>query len=277
MVPSKFLDKHSLNRRYCLSALSHGLKFYSQVFPNPPVGAILVKNAKVIARGAHEQAGLPHAEVNAIKNAGDEAKGADLYVSLEPCNHFGRTPPCTKSILESGIKRVYYLIKDNTKAGGGGDFLREQGVEVHWVEPNIQIIEYLEPWRLYGADGVVSLTPVMFLDLGGSLMDPSLIVRNRILKRTQKIIDTASKSTELDAYDVSFLVHSGSNVERFIEMQKDAKVRVSKVVIVRATKYLPNNFEPLPNLVLESLGVMELNKVQLFQGFCIEEYRRSHV
>ena len=89
----------SLNKRYCLSALSLGLKYYSQVFPNPPVGALLVKDGKVIARGAHQKAGSAHAEVNAINSAGSQAKGADLYVSLEPCNHYGRTPPCTHALI----------------------------------------------------------------------------------------------------------------------------------------------------------------------------------
>ena len=72
--------------------------------PNPMVGAVIVKNGRVIGKGYHQAAGEPHAEVNAINDAGALAQGATLYVTLEPCNHTGRTPPCTEKILSAGIK-----------------------------------------------------------------------------------------------------------------------------------------------------------------------------
>jgi diaminohydroxyphosphoribosylaminopyrimidine deaminase / 5-amino-6-(5-phosphoribosylamino)uracil reductase len=74
--------------------------------PNPIVGALVVSRGKVIAAGHHEKAGGPHAEVVALRKAGERARGADLYVTLEPCNHHGRTPPCTEAILASGVRRV---------------------------------------------------------------------------------------------------------------------------------------------------------------------------
>ena len=74
--------------------------------PNPLVGAVIVKDGKIIAEGWHKQAGTAHAEINALKMAGESAKNATLYVTLEPCSHFGRTPPCAKAIIEAGIKRV---------------------------------------------------------------------------------------------------------------------------------------------------------------------------
>jgi diaminohydroxyphosphoribosylaminopyrimidine deaminase/5-amino-6-(5-phosphoribosylamino)uracil reductase len=95
------------------------------------VGAVVVKDGKVKGSGYHQSIGLAHAEVNAIEDAGSQTNGATLYVNLEPCNHTGRTPPCTRKILEAGIKRVVVAMEDpNTEAGGGAVFLKEHGIEV---------------------------------------------------------------------------------------------------------------------------------------------------
>ncbi len=100
--------------------------------PNPVVGAVLVKDGRVVGEGYHRAAGEPHAEVEAIRSAGSDARGAELFVTLEPCNHHGRTPPCTSAILEAGIKKVWYGIDDPNPVvrGGGADTLRDAGVEV---------------------------------------------------------------------------------------------------------------------------------------------------
>ena len=89
--------------------------------PNPMVGAVVVKDGNVVGQGFHQKAGGPHAEVFALQEAGDDARGATLYVTLEPCNHVGRTPPCTEAILTSGIKSVVVGMKDpNPRVSGGG-------------------------------------------------------------------------------------------------------------------------------------------------------------
>jgi diaminohydroxyphosphoribosylaminopyrimidine deaminase/5-amino-6-(5-phosphoribosylamino)uracil reductase len=100
--------------------------------PNPMVGAVIVKNGKVVGKGYHHAAGKAHAEINAINEAGALAKGATLYVTLEPCNHTGRTPPCTQKILASGIRRVVVAMHDPNPGvkGGGIDYLKHQGIEV---------------------------------------------------------------------------------------------------------------------------------------------------
>jgi diaminohydroxyphosphoribosylaminopyrimidine deaminase/5-amino-6-(5-phosphoribosylamino)uracil reductase len=100
--------------------------------PNPMVGAVVVRNSDVVGTGYHEYAGGPHAEVNALNDAGELARGATIYVTLEPCNHTGRTPPCTKKILESGIVRVVVAMQDPNPdvTGGGIEFLREKGIQV---------------------------------------------------------------------------------------------------------------------------------------------------
>jgi len=100
--------------------------------PNPMVGAVVVKDGIVVGTGFHEAVGKAHAEVNAIKDAGDLAKGATLYVTLEPCNHHGRTPPCTEKIKDAGISRVVVAMKDPNPdvKGDGIDNLKKQGIDI---------------------------------------------------------------------------------------------------------------------------------------------------
>jgi diaminohydroxyphosphoribosylaminopyrimidine deaminase/5-amino-6-(5-phosphoribosylamino)uracil reductase len=100
--------------------------------PNPMVGAIIVKDGKVVGKGYHYAAGKAHAEVNAINDAGALAQGATLYVTLEPCNHTGRTPPCTEKILASGLRRVVVAMHDPNPGvkGGGIDYLKHRGIDI---------------------------------------------------------------------------------------------------------------------------------------------------
>src|SRR5207253_1794064 len=113
-------------------ALREAEKGRGRTHPNPAVGALVVRNGRIIARGHHQKAGGPHAEVLALRKAGPKARGADLYVTLEPCNHTGRTPPCTEAILAAGIRTVYFGMADPNPrvTGQGGERLREAGVLV---------------------------------------------------------------------------------------------------------------------------------------------------
>lgn len=100
--------------------------------PNPLVGAVIVRDGKIIAEGWHRKAGTPHAEVHALNMAGELAKNSTMYVTLEPCSHFGRTPPCANKIVESGVKKVFVAMKDpNPKVAGRGiEILKSAGIEV---------------------------------------------------------------------------------------------------------------------------------------------------
>lgn len=113
-------------------ALEEARKGQGRTAPNPCVGAVVVREGKIVGRGFHRRAGTSHAEVNALDAAGDLAAGSTLYVTLEPCNHTGRTPPCTRAVLKAGITRVVVGMSDPnpTVAGGGSAFLASQGVEV---------------------------------------------------------------------------------------------------------------------------------------------------
>lgn len=114
-------------------ALGLAEKMRGHVWPNPPVGCVIVKEGVVVAEAATHPGGRPHAERKALDKAGDLARGATLYVTLEPCCHWGKTPPCTDAILESGITRVVCAIQDPDPRvnGGGFETLRRANVELN--------------------------------------------------------------------------------------------------------------------------------------------------
>ena len=112
-------------------ALALAARGWGRTAPNPMVGAVVVRDDTVVGEGWHTAYGAAHAEVEALRSAGERARGATLYVTLEPCNHLGQTPPCTEAILGAGIARVVAAMDDpNPVARGGADRLRTQGVEV---------------------------------------------------------------------------------------------------------------------------------------------------
>lgn len=120
------------DRFYMQLALETAPKGAGTASPNPMVGAVVVKDGRVVGRGYHKRAGAPHAEIEALREAGELARGADLYVTLEPCNHTGKTPPCTEAILAAGIRRVISAMPDPNPnvTGGGHRYLAERGLEV---------------------------------------------------------------------------------------------------------------------------------------------------
>lgn len=128
MNSSKQSDKIFLKQ-----ALNLAKKGLGSTLPNPMVGAVIVKDGKIISSGFHKKVGLPHAEIEALKNIKDrKVTGAKLYVNLEPCSHYGKTPPCTEAIIKSGISRVVCSTLDpNPKISGQGiQALKQAGIEV---------------------------------------------------------------------------------------------------------------------------------------------------
>ena len=119
-----------MKERFMELALSLAKRWKGITLPNPTVGAVLVKGGRIIGVGFHEGPYKKHAEVVAIEGATESPKGAELFVTLEPCTHYGRTPPCTQKILEAGIKKVYVGVRDENLKVSGVEKLREEGVEV---------------------------------------------------------------------------------------------------------------------------------------------------
>jgi diaminohydroxyphosphoribosylaminopyrimidine deaminase/5-amino-6-(5-phosphoribosylamino)uracil reductase len=114
------------------------------------VGCVLTRDGAVVGEGWHEDFGGPHAEVNAIRLAGDAARGATAYVSLEPCGHHGKTPPCSESLLEAGVTRVVFGAADpGDKTGGGAEFLAGAGVEVVGPSDDVRAFHDVDPVFFY--------------------------------------------------------------------------------------------------------------------------------
>lgn len=130
------------NATYMLEALAFARR--SRPSPNPRVGAVIVQDGNIVGRGFHERPGMPHAEIVALREAGEQAKGADLYVTLEPCCHVGRTGPCAEAIINAGIARVFVGMQDpDPRVNGNGiRWLRGQGIEV-WNEIEQEACEEL--------------------------------------------------------------------------------------------------------------------------------------
>ncbi len=115
--------------RRAVALARRGLGYTS---PNPPVGAVVVSRGRIVGEGFHRKAGGPHGEIHALNAAGTKARGATLYVTLEPCNHHGRTPPCTEAVIAAGVRRVVIGSRDPNPAvrGGGTQRLRRAGIDV---------------------------------------------------------------------------------------------------------------------------------------------------
>ena len=117
---------------YMARALELAARGRGAVEPNPLVGAVVVRDGQIVGEGWHEKFGQAHAEVNALKQAGDSARGSTVYVTLEPCGHFGKTPPCTEAVIGAGVRRVVAAMLDPFPqvAGQGASRLREAGIVV---------------------------------------------------------------------------------------------------------------------------------------------------
>ncbi len=125
------LNEHDYH--YMEEALALAAQGLYTCMPNPRVGCVIVKDSVIVGRGTHLRTGEPHAEVHALREAGEQARGADVYVTLEPCSHHGRTPPCADALVAAGVKRVFVAMQDpNAKVAGSGlEKLRQHGIEVH--------------------------------------------------------------------------------------------------------------------------------------------------
>ena len=135
------------------------------------VGAVVVKRGQVVGEGYHRKVGTPHAEIHALEDAGDQAKSATLYVTLEPCNHHGRTPPCTEAILLSGVTRVVVGCSDPNPgvSGGGVDYLRSKGIRVEVGILKEKCFKINEPFIKHVTTGLPLVISKMAASLDGKI------------------------------------------------------------------------------------------------------------
>jgi len=156
-------------------ALALAQQGWGQTAPNPMVGAVVVRDGVVVGEGYHARYGEAHAEAVALKAAGDRAKGATMYVTLEPCNHFGKQPPCTEAILEARLKRVVIAAADPTAlAGGGARHLADYGVQVDFAVEEAAALELNAPFFFAATNPARPwVTLKLALSIDGKMNDPS--------------------------------------------------------------------------------------------------------
>jgi diaminohydroxyphosphoribosylaminopyrimidine deaminase/5-amino-6-(5-phosphoribosylamino)uracil reductase len=172
------LDSGSSDARdakYMRRALALAQQGWGQTAPNPMVGAVVVNDGAVVGEGYHARFGEPHAESLALKAAGDRARGSAMYVTLEPCNHFGKTPPCTEAILQARVQRVVIAAADPTAlAGGGARHLADYGVQVDFGVEEAAALELNAPFFFAARTSSRPwVTLKLALSSDGKMNDPS--------------------------------------------------------------------------------------------------------
>lgn len=159
-----------MHKEFLLTALTLAITRKGFCSPNPAVGAVLVKNNHIIAEGFHWATGHPHAEREAIEKAGENAKGATLYVTLEPCCHWGKTPPCTDIIISQGIGEVYFSYTDPNPLVRGKTIaiLREAGIPCHQL-PLAEIQKFYQSYEYWFQTKKPRVTAKLALSLDGKI------------------------------------------------------------------------------------------------------------
>ncbi|MBN2789065.1 MAG: bifunctional diaminohydroxyphosphoribosylaminopyrimidine deaminase/5-amino-6-(5-phosphoribosylamino)uracil reductase RibD [Candidatus Delongbacteria bacterium] len=228
--------------KYMKVALKEALKGKGNVSPNPLVGAVIVKNGKVIGKGAHLKYGREHAEINAFNNCTESPVGADLYVTLEPCSHHGKTPPCTERIIKEKISRVFIATLDPFKEvnGSGVIKLRNAGikVEVGMLESEAKIMnEFFLHFHNTGMPFItiksaISLDGSIATDTGDSKWITSAKSRRYVhqLRNDYDAVLVGRKTVEKDDPELTVRAVKGRNPKRII-IDKDLKLDIGHKVL----------------------------------------------
>lgn len=160
------------DKKWMRKAIRLSRGWIGKTHPNPSVGCVMAKDETLFATGVHRGPGTPHAEIEAIQSCSrEQLDQATCYVTLEPCNHHGLTPPCTDAIIASGIKRVIIALPDLNPevAGGGSERLRAAGLDVHMGVQAETALEVLEPWLVWKTTGKPYVTLKMAMSLDGRI------------------------------------------------------------------------------------------------------------
>ena len=253
--------------------------------PNPHVGAVIVKDGQIIATGFHASAGERHAEIVALEQAGERARGATLYVTLEPCNHFGKTPPCTDAIVKAGIARVVAGCSDPNPnvAGGGVAKLRGAGIEVVTGVLANPCKALIRPWRKYITQGTAYLTLKLATSLDGRIAtktgaskwitSPDSRARGHRLRATHDAVLIGVSTIVAD--DPQLTVREGPPARNPIRVIVDSTLRIplGSTVVTTATE-VPTCVVTTPNSSVkaeEALAERGVNVVRVAantQGRC---------
>jgi diaminohydroxyphosphoribosylaminopyrimidine deaminase / 5-amino-6-(5-phosphoribosylamino)uracil reductase len=253
--------------------------------PNPHVGALIVKDGQVVGTGFHASAGERHAEIVALDQAGERARGATLYVTLEPCNHFGKTPPCTDAIINAGIARVVAGCPDPNPnvPGGGVAKLRSAGLEVYTGVLSNPCKALIRPWRKYITQGTAYLTLKLATSLDGRIAtktgaskwitSPDSRARGHRLRATHDAVLVGVSTIVAD--DPQLTVREGPPARNPIRVIVDSGLRIplSSTVVTTAAE-VPTCVVTTPNSSVkaeEALAERGVNVVRVAantQGRC---------
>ena len=275
--------EENINEKYMQMAIELAKKGAGGVNPNPMVGAVVVKNGKVIGRGYHKFFGGSHAEVYALEEAGKEAEGATIYVTLEPCSHYGKTPPCAKKIIDMGIKKCFIGSSDpNPKvAGKGVVMLKEAGIEVvenvlkeECDEINQVFFKYIKtriPY-LFVKCGI-TLDGKIALSNGISKWITNSIAREKVQYYRNKFmgIMVGINTVLTDNPSLTARIENGVNpfriiVDPHLKINEDCKVvknnEDEKTVIITSQKNLFTENDENSEIQLKQKRLVEENKVK---------------
>ena len=226
MIPIKESD-----RRYMMRALRLASFGLYTTYPNPAVGCVFVRDDRIIGAGWHHRAGEPHAEIMAIDNARGDVSGATAYVTLEPCSHYGRTPPCAARLVSEGVSRVVIAAGDpNPKVSGRGvRILREAGIEVveHVLEKEAWFLNRAFMKSITGKTPFVTLKTAMSLDASTALKDG----QSKWITDARSRSDVQDLRAQCDVIVTSWSTVKADNPKlnvRYDELPQSARMMVRK-------------------------------------------------
>jgi diaminohydroxyphosphoribosylaminopyrimidine deaminase/5-amino-6-(5-phosphoribosylamino)uracil reductase len=248
--------------------------------PNPMVGAVVVKNGFILGKGYHEKAGLLHAEVVALRKAGGKARGADLYVTLEPCNFQGRTPPCTEEIIRAGVRKVYVGMKDpNPKVNGKGiAYLKEKGVLVECGFLQNELREMNEAYIKYITKKVPFVTLKLALSVDGRIADYK--GNSKYLSSDESLNLAHQMRYESDAVMVGVETVIKDNPKLTVRLNSKKKV-LKRVILDSLAKTPLNSYavrtaEEIPTIIFVSSEAPRDKVEELKEkGVIVEEVQRN--
>jgi len=221
--------------------------------PNPSVGALIVRDGKVLTTGYHYAAGLPHAEINALENLQETAKDATIYVTLEPCCHFGRTPPCTNALIAAGIKRVVYGYRDPNPiiAGKGEENLLSENIEVLHL-PLPEIDQFYASYRFWHQNHRPFITAKLAMTLDGKIAGPNAQPIQITAKEINQFTHEARKRSDAIL----------STAKTIIQDDPQLNVRLDKEIIAKPLYILDSHL----NLPLNAQIFKTANSITIFHA-----------
>lgn len=210
-----------IGRPFMARAFDLALQGSRTATPNPLVGCVIVSQGVIVGEGFHSRAGAEHAEIMALERAGEKAKDASVYVTLEPCSHTGRTGPCTQALIDAGVSRVVIGMPDpNPKSGGGADILRDAGITVEFVADTRPYEELNRGWIKRINSGLPGITMKIGVSLDAALTvrrdGPTVITGpsgGEVTRRLRSAADAVLISASTAQFDNPSLTIRGLNGE----------------------------------------------------------------